>query len=98
MPKGGCIMDLRCTIIENKHIWLRKNSTTGNISNFNVIKLFIFHSIGKYHRQLTIRFWKWELYVATNPFEKLSTISIGARFFDYYFVQFKYEKSKAKIK
>jgi hypothetical protein len=88
---------MRCTIFENKLIWLRKNSTTGNINNFNILKLFIFRSFGKHHRQLTLRFWKWQVYVATNPFEPITTISIGDRFFDYHFVQLKYEKSKASI-
>jgi len=89
-------MNLRCTIFENEIFWLRWASTHGSVDKFNHIRCFIKKSFGKHHRQLTFRFWFFEIYLGVNPFKKLSTISIGARYFTYHFVQFKYEKSLLK--
>lgn len=89
-------LKMRCTIFENDTIWLRWASTEGSVDKFDIIKAFIKKSIGHYHRNFTIRFWKWQLYVSTNPFQNLSIVSFGKRYITYRFTQFIYRKSIKK--
>lgn len=87
-------MKLKCDILKGKNYWLRKASTTNNVANFNQIRLFIFKSWTKRTIEIVIHFWRYEIEFCSIPFEPLTIITIGRRYFDYKFFVFKYNKSK----